>query len=203
MTVMKKLLTLFLVLAMASLASAAFELNIQIDPDGPEGEIAPFTWVDEDVHPSDWIYVDLLSDVPISLGMLNTRMNFSNGDMMYDLEWVQTGWLAHGGDIRSPSEGDPPYDPALTGFDAFFNGSVFMQPYPEGWIYTVWFHVPDYKEASDIIVIDAYEGTWNGVVAQLGPEDLLPFAVIHVIPEPMTIALLGLGGLFLVRKRRK
>ena len=36
----------------------------------------------------------------------------------------------------------------------------------------------------------------------LGQPDFGPPLVVHNIPEPVTIALLGLGGLALLRKRR-
>lgn len=191
---MKKLLTLVLFLAMSSLASATWDGGLEITVAPEEGDA--YLWNGEDVMPSDIITVELISNTAISSGLLSTLMNISNGDGT-SLEYLETGWLAGGGQIQ-----DPPA--SMDGFDVLFNGSVFMAPYPIGWIYTVTFHVPDYKVPSDWIIIDAYSGTWNGTVAELGTEDdpTLPYAAIHVIPEPMTIALLGLGGLFLVRKRK-
>jgi hypothetical protein len=38
--------------------------------------------------------------------------------------------------------------------------------------------------------------------ADTGQYEVLDTLVIHQIPEPMTVALLGLGGLFLLRRRR-
>ena len=64
------------------------------------------------------------------------------------------------------------------------------------------------------VTIDAVSGTWSGWPAVVGPVDAfndgttpgyevygLPYDQI-VIPEPMTIALLGLGSLFLLKRRK-
>jgi hypothetical protein len=191
---MKKLLTLFLVLAMSTSSWAVLEMNISIDPDGPEGPMDAYQWLGEDVKPSDYIIVDLMTTDALASGMLETLTAITNGDEIV-AEFSSTGWLVAGGEIREPGA----YD---TGFDVFFNSSTLM-PFPAGWIWTAIFHVPDYKLPSDEIIIDPYGGNWAGTLADLGPDDQLPYIVLHVIPEPMTIALLGLGGLFLVRKRRK
>ena len=44
----------------------------------------------------------------------------------------------------------------------------------------------------DWILVTLYDGTWENVIAE---------QLIHVVPEPMTISLLGLGGLFLRRRK--
>jgi len=66
----------------------------------------------------------------------------------------------------------------------------------------VWFefHIPELPW-STIITIDATGRTWKDVF-----DDPLSMTYggaleIHVVPEPMTIALLGIGGLFLRRRK--
>ena len=69
-------------------------------------------------------------------------------------------------------------------------------------------------DGAGTVTIDAESGTWSGNVAVVGPADGaydgetpayeiygLPYAEITVIPEPMTVLLLGLGGLFLRRRK--
>jgi len=74
----------------------------------------------------------------------------------------------------------------------------------------LWVEIYDLVEPfpmPDGLVIDGLilEGTGVGdVVLTLTDQDLIALDVqtIHIIPEPMTIALLGLGGLVFLRKRR-
>lgn len=46
---------------------------------------------------------------------------------------------------------------------------------------------------NDIYTIDFYAADWSTIIQS---------GTVEVIPEPMTIALLGLGGLFLLRRRK-
>ena len=178
---MKKLLIFSLVLAMASVVSAATVIDIDVNG---------VAWAGDDVKPSDIISVTI-SDDEVHSGYLETLLSFSNGDYE-DETFVMdgVGWLIYGGQINDQTEG----------FDAYFNGSVLM-PRAADDVYTLDFHVPNYKEASDWIIIDATGGTWDGITAAAGDADGLPYVAIHVIPEPATIVLLGLGGLLLRRRK--
>jgi hypothetical protein len=181
---MKKLLVLALVLVFASAASAGFLMEILVNGAPYQGE---------SVFPSDIITVSVLSDGPVTF-MGQASLDVSNADdwaEIYDDGTVNPGnWLAAGLDLF----------PTSTGVEAQFNGATFIAPFPGGLIYTFEFHVPD-LEPSTIIVIDALHGDWDGLDAIPGMEDQLPYAAIHVIPEPMTIGLLGLGGLLLRRRK--
>ena len=56
------------------------------------------------------------------------------------------------------------------------------------------FHFPSVP-ASTVVAIENTLGSWNGSF------DNRPSVWLH-IPEPMTLSLLGLGGLFMVGRRR-
>ena len=86
----------------------------------------------------------------------------------------------------------------VAGIKGAVAGFVYADPLEPLW-WMEW-HVPDVPDSTFIeigldglIVMDMFAGVIQGVT-------VLP-AVIHVTPEPMTIALLGLGGLFLRRRK--
>jgi hypothetical protein len=125
-----------------------------------------------------------------------------------DLTGAMTGGIAVGSYINV-SAGDnavhtwyaPPVGgwtivPAGDGYTSSGNALWIGSPVPaDDVIFTHEFHVPDGLQASDEILID-YNIAYSGG-AQAGQ------IMLHVIPEPATIALLGLGALSLLRRRRK
>jgi hypothetical protein len=183
---MKKVVALLAVLGMSSIASAGFVLNIDVN-DQP--------WDGSDVKPSDVIKLTLYEDSQNLLGLLETNTHVSDGevqDSMFETGQSNPQWFIAGGETRGGT---------ARGFDIFFNAATFLGVNP-GNRWMVWFHVPELPASSEII-IDANGGYWNSEnPAGHGPDDGLPYAVLHVIPEPMTLSLLGLGGLGLLRRRR-
>ncbi len=180
---MKKLLVFLTILAMAGVANAAV---IDILVNGGE-------WTGEDVKPSDIITVIWVNDLAYQYGGFGEfTINVSNGDYVADTGYINPA-LSLGSIAVTPKDGG--------GMDVLLTGTAM--PLPEDILASWDFHVPEYKVESDYIIIDPVLGPYMSVYAAPGPDDNLPYVVLHVIPEPMTIALLGLGGLFLVRRRRK
>ena len=177
---MKKLVIFLLIALMANVGSAAMiDILVNGNP-----------WTGDSVRPSDIITVTWVNtDVGVWGGFGDFLINVSNGDQVGG-EWIHTSLLLPFIEII----------PKEPGYDVYMGGGGM--PTPEGPIAGWEFHVPDYKQDSDLIIIDPYSGTFNNVVAIPGADDGLPYVVLHVTPEPTTIALLGLGGLFLLRRRK-
>ena len=86
------------------------------------------------------------------------------------------------------------------------SGASTLTEYPEypGWIEFTVASIPPIQVAAgehiQVELIGAAEGTMRLEVYDTSGEVLLDSAEVTVVPEPMTIALLGLGGLFLRRR---
>jgi hypothetical protein len=176
---MKRILTLVLVLIMASFASATVMMEIIDNNPGNDG-----------YQPSDIITILLVETPgqmqPWSVDPLFT-ITLSNGDYVIDTFYVVPPTIP-----GVPFSVTP--DPA-GGFSVSGSGSyVFVAVPGDGIILSFDFHIPNYKKYSDIINIDL-QGLY-------GQQDLSGLSTeIHVTPEPITVALLGLGGLFLRRRK--
>jgi hypothetical protein len=175
---MKKLLVLLMVLGITSIASAAIEISI----DGQLG-------VDEiTIMPSDTITVDIHNlggDLPIDFEAYLYIYNKSDG--FYSLS--------------NPRLGDAAGD-----FPASFSMYAGAYDNDEVWFVQAWngeelttgamFEVDLHCEAIGDVLIELYDGRVDGGYT------LIDSVIIHQIPEPMTIGLLGLGGLALIRRKR-
>ncbi len=173
---MKKFVALLIILAMTSMSYGAY---IQITHNG---EI----WEGEDFAPSDILDLHLVDETNAqaqSLAALS-YISATNGD---------EGVFAWG-------TGLSPMMPTVTwdyseGAKVTFNAMMLGQDMPTDLIVlSVDIHIPDYKLASDEITI-----SWD---IGYGADKVVGSELIHVIPEPATLALLGLGGLFLRRRRK-
>jgi hypothetical protein len=176
---MKKLVCL-LILAMASSVFAVGSLRIMVN-DQP--------WDGTDVKPSDIITVMVYEDTanPGSFGF-GTLIEVSNGDYIADSFYLMPGGMM-GTLTLDPITGG---GMVISGNTSYFPGPAYPLPGEElSWQ----FHVPDYKQPSDMIEI-----TLTGFYGD--QQDMSTWSTaLHVIPEPMTVALLGLGGLFLRRRK--
>jgi hypothetical protein len=171
---MKRLLVLSIVLAMATVALA----------DSVELRIGDVLYDGQDVMPSDWVSVVLVGGAttyPIAYG---SYVNSTLGDQWsasYPTPATMGGWTFIAAGDGFTSSGSLNWIPPK----ATDNGDVLG----------VTFHIPDGTLPSTEFVVD-----WNVIynsVAYQGSQ------VLHVVPEPATIALLGIGALSLLRRRRK
>jgi hypothetical protein len=176
---MKKLMIIVLVLSLASVSMAAFAPSMGILVNGQ-------TWDGGSVKPSDIItvqWIDLETTTPGSLGM-GFNQQVSDGELQGNVFLLPGGLFAK----NQTSMTD-------TGFKVMVESTYFIgTPMPQDRvIFSFSFHVPELP-ASTYIDIDT-TGVYGGALV-----DNLD-ARIHVTPEPMTVMLLGLGGLFLRRRK--
>jgi len=173
---MKKLLILVMVLAMASLASAT--LSISVNGDVPTGDIT--------LVPSDFVTLDVHSDGQ-DLADAGAFL-VVEGPGMVDISGAVNNYLPNtNGDTLFIWSGDP-----LVGDGVFMDFTALAVPAP----------VLPAGILVDGIIFHC-EGPGDVVVSLYmfrGELQLMDTQVIHQVPEPVTIALLGLGGLFLRRR---
>jgi hypothetical protein len=184
---MKKLLVLTLVLGLASVSYAQI-LDIEVNGNPWDGTSS--------VKPSDQIAVSY--NHPLS-------SNGSYAGFQFNVDL--------GGLVSFTKRGAPPLTgenmaAAQVGAGIDVTGGAAGMPFAPGWWWTLTFHVPEGTAPSTTITLDTVAGGFPGfpVVypgnAAPGAGDGWGYAQLHVVPEPMTIALLGLGGLMLVRRRK-
>ena len=195
---MKKLLVLILVFGMASVANAALQISVGGNMNPEDSTIY--------LNVSDTIMLDVWSTVPIPT---------SSPELGENSYWVLTAQTScgyiHGG-VAVLAGGDPdwafdgPYDDAIgagiTGLPAGENGVVGYignfgsNPIPADTAIfdEIIFHC---ESLNGPTVVSLWNAGDSGVITG-EPWDTV---VIHQIPEPATIVLLGLGGLLLRRRK--
>jgi hypothetical protein len=204
---MKKLLVLVLILAFTSAVSATYSVRLEVHPDDLETSYMP----------DDEITIQVLANFYIG--------SFGLGGSAAVGEVIGTG--VENPPLSGHDAGIP--NPAFTmmtyaGIVVNSGGVLFtdakgtiatfagMPPlYPDVWIYEFEYLVPDVPASTDITIYA------SGSIAFMGYETFDPgpppvfgticnrseitATEIHVVPEPMTVALLGIGGLFLRRRK--
>ena len=182
---MKKLVVLMLVVGMASLASAA--LSISLDPVGGTTIDASTTNVTIDVtgsgaFPSDSVYFQLSSDAGVitggAVGPDAPSASAIYGTTYPGFPGTPAGQDGPYGSLSNTATTDvPKAGTFLTGFDLDLSALTLAGG--------------DTIELS--FATSADFATSAGVFTQT--------LTVATVPEPMTMALLGLGGLFLRRKK--
>jgi hypothetical protein len=213
---MKRLLVLLLVLGMASMAQAAVSLNISVDmdKDGPQLPIEDPVDSQINVAPSESIWIDIHGLVPSGeytsvIVQVNGLGELSGGHVAL----TSVGNISF--ELMNKEETDP--DVEMTwqeiadyfGLGSGLQNSLYMvnltdtdgvnTPFDdlEGTLIDqIVFHCTGEGDAT-ITVWD-----WDNSDVENGIPTIYDTLVIHQVPEPMTLSLLGLGGLALLRRRR-
>jgi len=197
---MKKMIVIFAILAMAGVASATSQLDLWITSlnGAPIDPVKEITILESDVinfdivltgTPADGTLFSLDADVTATGPGTLDWSQLTEGDngwvSGYTLNTAIAGgvWL-----IRVNDAGGNPADPELLVLDHFLLHCDGL---------------------GDVFINLSENGSGGGTMTvdeMFQPIDAPPLygpgLIVHQIPEPMTIALLGLGGLFLLRRRK-
>ena|GEM_PF-3288653 len=206
---MRKLLMCIMVLGMTAAVANAGLIDLRIASIGPDREstepldpkvseitIEPSTWLDIDI-----VYNDEGSEMPLfSMGVLVTVDGPGTIDCL-DLTEPADTWLLTG--LRETTE-------VIPGKQWFIGRAALdlglwpgSTPDDTVAIDHIMFHCEAVGEV--VVRMESYEGPtggWETIDVDGAVVGISPPLIIHQTPEPMTMALLGLGGLGLLRRRR-
>ena len=228
---MKKLLVLVLVLGMASMASAAFQLSVN-------GQLAP----DEiTLEPSDWIELDIHIDPgtvfnggDLAIVLSNNQGRLDCADISFPAAtmrslvfgmWVLEDAKGLGGSYAVVEGLSSAQRTVISGGDLLWNAENNAElegPWGGGFVPEVpansypilmeglMFHCEEETDVEISLValygLGMFEHDVDGGVVGIIPiaeaGEVLDTIMVRQIPEPMTMSLLGLGGLALLRRRR-
>jgi hypothetical protein len=184
---MKKLLVLALVLSMATLANAALQISVNGDT-----QVTEIT-----LMPSDVVTLDIATDA---------IMGFGIGD------WYGAALVVAPLATIDASQAVSMYAATEPGIAIFQSAAVDLgYPVPEGLAgpgFTFTFTGANINPGTIIDLMTLHcNGPGDVVIQLLGSQDyientVLATLIVHqLIPEPITMGLLGLGGLFLRRRK--
>ena len=87
--------------------------------------------------------------------------------------------------------------------DGIWIGAFLGEPHPGGPVATVDIVVEEYAPVGDYrIFVDGELDGLSELALGAASEHLFGQAIVHVVPEPATVTLMGLGALCLLRRRR-
>ena len=203
---MKKLLVLMLVLGLASVAQAVGTLDLVITSWGPGPEMGTEPLPGGPVHeitllPSEWIDLDIIyiPGTPVLQQCSITIVAEGLGTLVVDEELLT---LPEGAWDLQFSPGVEEVRPGKE-YNVQYNYGFFGTGVDEGIaIDHILFHCDG--ESMDPVIISIVDWVYAGAgsLDGEGSVEVIGQVIVHQIPEPMTVALLGLGGLFLLRRRK-
>ena len=200
---MKKLLIVAIVLGLTSLAQASLDLTIN-------GEAAPSEITIE-------VSQNLEVDIEVSTGVYNQVYDVVLVLSNAQAEWIEPYWVddpfpadGHWEEINFPTTYTlgPSTVKSSSSSVIRLNGAMASADYAVGGdviMNELYLHCVDSTnliltlEVYDADGMQSFDGQGNPITYTDG--QILGQVTIHQIPEPMTIALLGLGGLFLRRRK--
>lgn len=186
---MKKFVMLMLVLGMASLATAGLQISVNgsTDPVDSEISIAPSDMLVLDVHGTPTTGEFWFMTVDSAIGSVSGGVVVAGDASRIVPQYYLDYWLYYAGLTASPLVNDPS-NSTVGGFV----GNWDMSPIAGPAIDLIDFHC---ESQPNDAVIDLWSSPGGAVWT------LVDTATIHQIPEPMTMVLLGLGGLLLRRRK--
>jgi hypothetical protein len=196
---MKKLLVLMLVLGLAGVAQAVGSLDLVISSRGPGPDSTePIDPVHEiTIMESEWINMDIIyiPGTPVLFQCSVTITASGPGTLdISSLTFPEGAWDFNYEDIRVVTEGkvyniQESFGQTGTGVaDGIAIDHILLHC--------------DSPEGDVIVTIVDWVPAGAGSLDYGGPVDVIGTVIVHQVPEPMTVALLGLGGLFLLRRRK-
>jgi hypothetical protein len=190
---MKKLLVMVLVLGMASVANADLIFTVDGEPQPAEISIRPSDEITLDLHLADG---ENILKYQLMYELSNEQAEFILPDPETSPQYgISFPWLSTFPGKVNSYDTDGVISYVEIAADNFMMAAAGPLDLMDGLI----IHCLDTTDVVLTITV-SQATTINGQELTIGT--VLHTLTIHQIPEPMTVALLGLGGLFLLRRRK-